>query len=457
MSNKNTITQSGSHDSNSYDFSDDITFRSEYDSKSDSAEEKDEQHTISTIMNTVKTYISKESLLSDINLIVEVVEIRDYRNMIFLKIKDDTASISAIIYKTKYNTSLKSGEKIKIECYLGLYNGILQLNITSYEKIGTGDHNIKLKKLKNKLTSLGYFDNKPVLENDYANIGIISSINAAGMKDFLYTLNQRCSNKKIYIYPSSVQGKDASNEIIHSIKIANDHNKVNIIALIRGGGAKEDLECFNSEKLAIAIHNSKIPIVTGIGHQIDTTIADMVCAKSFITPTAVAQNITREETKSKQLLEELIMSINNKILWYFNNFYEYIVYCESKLLKYSDDFVTEQEGNLKTHKNNSKITKQKIVSLLNNEFDYINHVESQLLLLISVHDIDKIIDQYKNNLNTNINKYEQSLKIYENDTKLLAKPRIFDKSKKEVALLKDMVEGQEYKIHFIDGTYNLKF
>ncbi len=106
--------------------------------------------------------------------------------------------------------------------------------------------------------------------------------------------------------------------------MANRHNKVKVIALIRGGGAKEDLECFNSEKLAIEIHNSKIPIVTGIGHQIDKTIADMVSAQSFITPTAVAQNITNSSILSYSTCDQQINAIQNKINSSLNKIANYI-------------------------------------------------------------------------------------------------------------------------------------
>jgi exodeoxyribonuclease VII large subunit len=283
-------------------------------------------------------------------------------------------------------------------------------------------------------------------------------LNAAGAKDFLHTINQRCLNKKLFIYPSAVQGKDAANELIQAIQLANNHNIVEILVLIRGGGAKEDLECFNSESLASAIYHSKIPIITGIGHQIDTSIADLVCTKSFITPTAVAQNITAENINSKNVIDKLVLNTNKKIINYLNNYYEYIVNQENKLNKYENNLVTEVENNRINYLDKANNIKKNLISRMDNKFDYIIDSEEQLNEIFSFYyaNINNSLKLYENNLLVNIDKYGQIIKLYEEKYKILSHPRILDKSDNEIISIKKLIKGNTYKIYFADGIFNLK-
>src|SRR5271154_639928 len=173
----------------------------------DSDNESDSNNitTIKDIEQTIQTFIKKTSF-QNTKLIVEVIEMRNYNGLIFLKIGDQTGTIKAIIYKQTYKAVLKPGDKIEIGCDLYLYRSELELIIKSYKQQGTGALNAKLILLKKQLCQLGYFDNKPVLSSNYSDIGVISSLNAAGLKDFVHTINERCCGKKIYIYPSLVQG-----------------------------------------------------------------------------------------------------------------------------------------------------------------------------------------------------------------------------------------------------------
>lgn len=412
---------------------------------------------ISTIFNIIKQQIVTNKSLKKINLIAEVMEIRDYKGMAFLKIKDNTDAITAIIYKTVYKNDFVIGNKINLDCSLDLFRGQLQLVIKSYKSIGSGENNSKLIILKNKLNGLGYFDNKPALETNYTTIGVISSLNAAGMKDFFHVLLQRCCNKKLYIYPCSVQGKNAVDEIRQAIELANRHDMVEILVLIRGGGAKEDLECFNSEELANSIHGSKIPVVTGIGHQIDVSIADLVCIKSFITPTAVAQNITMENINSKSTLNKLLAEINNKIINRLDKYHQYIDYQENKLVKYQNNILDQVENDIDNHKNKINQMKKNIISCIDLKHDYICEQEKYLAELLSSHDsnITQQLSQSKNNLLQNIDLCGQTIAIYEEKCKVLTQPHILDKNGNEILSSNTLVKGQTYQICFMDGIFDL--
>lgn len=435
---------------------DNIEFLSD-DDTTNANEENNSVTTISTIFDTIKNYISDNDLLSNLHLIVEIIEIRDYNGMVFLKIKDDTSTISAVIYKFHYKNVIKSGDKMKIVANITLFRGQLQLVIQSYEKMGLGDDSTKLAALKNKLSKKGYFDKKLVLENNYNSIGVISSINAAGFKDFLDILTKRCCNKKIYIYPSTVQGKSAPKEIINAINLANRHDIAEVLVLIRGGGSKEDLECFNSEELAHSIHQSSIPMVTGIGHQIDISIADLVCTKSFITPTAVAQNITLENINSQKNLKELIDKINQKIFHCLDMHYNYLIAREKKLLGYQIIIIDDLSNNLATRKHAGLTIQKNILGLINNRHEYIHNSNIQLIELMIPYseNLTKSMTGFKNSFTAKIENIGFAIELYDSRIKIFSKPKILDSSNKEIVSVKQMITGKKYKICFADGVFNI--
>lgn len=414
--------------------------------------------TIISLFDLVKCFVLSNESLCMINLIVDVIEFKQYKGMAFLKVRDETASSTAVIYKSNYYDMLKINDKIKITASVDVYRGQIQLIIRSYQKIIIKEMD-NLTILKNKLLKLGYFDHKPILENDYTKIGIISSMNAAGLRDFLSIIMQRCHNKKLYIYPSSVQGKDAVEEICNAIELANRHNIVEILVMVRGGGSKEDLECFNSELVANAIHQSKIPIVTGIGHQIDTSIADLVCAKAYITPTAVAQNITNENINSEKILNKLIIDIKYKLVRYMNKQYDYLIYIEEKLGKYQDNIIVQIDEILL--KNQSLVTnsKRQIISYIDNRLEYLQFSEKEIenVLFNYDHHTNNKIKYCQNHYTSSRDNIGQALQIYEEQINILSKPQILDKHNNEITSVKNLIPGKKYRICFIDGSHDLKF
>ena len=123
-------------------------------------------------------------------------------------------------------------------------------------------------------------------------IGVITSPDGAALRDVLTTLNRRANKTNVVIYPTLVQGELAANQIIEAIKIANERLEVDVLLLCRGGGSIEDLWPFNEEKLAYEISNSKLPIISAVGHETDFTIADFVADLRAATPTAGAEIIS---------------------------------------------------------------------------------------------------------------------------------------------------------------------
>ena len=146
---------------------------------------------------------------------------------------------------------------------------------------------------------------KQEISHCYHTIGIITSSTGAAIHDVISVIRRRYPLQKLIIYPCLVQGNQAADQIINQIILANQRNEVELLLLVRGGGSMEDLWCFNSELLARTIHHSCLPIVTGIGHEVDFTIADYVADLRAPTPSAAAERTTQDQREVSEHLNAL--------------------------------------------------------------------------------------------------------------------------------------------------------
>ena len=231
----------------------------------------------------------------------------------YFSLKDEEGQIRCVMFRGK-NLQVgfmpQSGDQVEVSASVSMYvpRGDVQLTVHSLRKAGLGGLYEAFLKLKEKLSKAGLFDaerKRPIPTHPKA-IAIVTSTQAAALKDVLTTLARRASHIPIFIYPTLVQGADASAGIIKAIAKANqeqkDAQKAEVILLVRGGGSIEDLWAFNDEQLAHAIANSTIPIISGVGHETDFTIADFVADLRAPTPTGAAELAT---PKREQLLQEL--------------------------------------------------------------------------------------------------------------------------------------------------------
>jgi exodeoxyribonuclease VII large subunit len=170
-------------------------------------------------------------------------------------------------------------------------------------------------KLKAKLAKEGLFDDerKREIPSHPRSIGIITSLQAAALKDVLSTLSRRAPHIPIVIYSTLVQGVDAPAGIISALKVAEKENAVDVILLVRGGGSIEDLWAFNDEQLAYAIADSSIPIVSGVGHETDFTIADFVADLRAPTPTGAAELAAPRRDQMLQVLDAIMQALLQRI------------------------------------------------------------------------------------------------------------------------------------------------
>jgi exodeoxyribonuclease VII large subunit len=211
----------------------------------------------------------------------------------------------------------QSGDLVEVSAQLGMYvpRGDIQLTIQTLRRAGMGGLYEAFLKLKAKLAKEGLFDaeTKREIPTHPRSIGIITSPQAAALKDVLSTLARRAPHIPIVIYPTLVQGPDAPTGIISAIKAAEKENAVDVILLVRGGGSIEDLWAFNDEKLAYAITQSPIPIVSGVGHETDVTIADFVADLRAPTPTGAAELAAPRRDQMLQELDAIMQALLQRV------------------------------------------------------------------------------------------------------------------------------------------------
>lgn len=233
-----------------------------------------------------------------------------YSGHSYFSLKDHSAQIRAVLFKQKkrfVDHDLEEGQEVICFGRVTVYEprGDYQLIVDSVELYGQGRLQIEFEELKQKLSAKGYFDQKakkdiPVLPKK---IAVISSPTGAAFQDFLKIVRLRRAAIHIQLLPVRVQGEFAADEISRAINTINIKGNCDAIVLCRGGGSIEDLWSFNSENVADAIFSSKIPIITGIGHEIDFTIADFCADFRCPTPTAAAERLSPDNaTLSKQVI-----------------------------------------------------------------------------------------------------------------------------------------------------------
>lgn len=228
----------------------------------------------------------------------EVSEFTNYRGSghWYFTLKDDCAQIRCVMFsRDNARTSFipAVGSHVVVKGRIGLYekSGSLQCTVQYMKPMGAGQLYEQFLQLKSKLESEGLFapEHKKRIQKVPKSIGIITGLQTAALRDVLQRLGERAPYADVVVYPSPVQGLNAHSEIIRAIERANERQEVQTLLLVRGGGSIEDLWSFNEESLARAIYASVIPIVTGIGHESDVTIADLAADVRASTPTAAAE------------------------------------------------------------------------------------------------------------------------------------------------------------------------
>ncbi|ADO77046.1 exodeoxyribonuclease VII large subunit [Halanaerobium praevalens] len=288
--------------------------------------EKDKKiYSVAEITKYLKNLIKEDPFLNDFWLSGEISNFYHHSSgHMYLTLKDKNSQLKTVMFKgdnSKLDFEPEDGMQVEAKGNLDIYSqrGEYQFYARQMKKAGKGKLYEKYQKLKSELEKEGLFavskkQEIPFLANK---IGIVTSPTGAAVRDILSVMKRRSSNFSVLIVPAHVQGKLAQAEISAGIRYLNSRNDIDLIIVSRGGGSIEDLWPFNEEKVARAIYNSKLPVISGVGHETDFTIADFVADLRAPTPSAAAELATanREEvlTRLDNLTKRLLNSSLTKI------------------------------------------------------------------------------------------------------------------------------------------------
>jgi exodeoxyribonuclease VII large subunit len=231
---------------------------------------------------------------------------------LYFTLKDDTAQIRAAFFRGRQRGMTcqpKDGMKVRVYGQVSVYerSGQYQVLVSQLEDAGQGDLQAAFEALKQKLAAEGLFDpdRKKPLPMLPQRIGIVTSPTGAAIRDILQVLDRRFPNLHIQIAPVRVQGEGAAAEVARAIELFNEVNTVDVLIVGRGGGSLEDLWAFNEEIVARAIAASRLPLISAVGHEIDTSISDFVADLRAPTPSAAAELVVRPKAEFEAQLQQV--------------------------------------------------------------------------------------------------------------------------------------------------------
>ena len=280
---------------------------------------------ISSVIARIKNVLTQTMDLDGIWIQGEISNLTKHRSgHYYFSLKDKSGEMSCVMfssYVSRLNFNVEEGMRVLVSGSINVYEqrGSLQLVIRQMKQDGLGDLYLEFEKRKQDLLRAGYFDesHKKAKPDYIENIGVVTGAQAAALQDVLSTIQRRWPMMKVTLYPSLVQGSLAPKSLIQSLKEADTHNH-DALLIARGGGSFEDLFCFNDVQLVKTIYSLNTYIVSGVGHEVDTTLCDLVCDHRSVTPTAAAQWVTLDQyevmtqiLKDRELLRQNMSMILN--------------------------------------------------------------------------------------------------------------------------------------------------
>ena len=254
---------------------------------------------VTTLTKYLKMKFDKDPYLERVYLTGQVSNFRKRPTHQYFSLKDDRAVIQATIWSGIYQKlgfDLEEGMKINVIGRVQVYepSGSYSIIIEKAEPDGIGALAIQFEQLKKKLSEEGLFQErfKQAIPQFAKRIGVVTSRSGAVIQDIITTVSRRFPGVEIVLYPTKVQGEGAAEEIAWNIARANEREDIDVLIIGRGGGSIEDLWAFNEEIVVRSIFESRLPIISSVGHETDVTLADFVADKRAATPTAAAELAT---------------------------------------------------------------------------------------------------------------------------------------------------------------------
>lgn len=368
--------------------------------------------TVTALNGYIKKVIDSDFILNNANVKGELSNVKLHSSgHIYFSLKDSFGKVNCVMFKSqaqKLKITPREGMNVIIRGRVSVYEkgGAYQVYCDSMETDGEGQLYLAFQLLKEKLEKQGLFDklHKKNIPSFPSRIGIITSPTGAAVKDIVNVATRRNTKINMLIYPALVQGVNASGDIIRGLKHFNSLKDVDLIIIARGGGSIEELWAFNEEDLAREIYNSKIPIITGIGHETDYTIADFVCDLRAPTPSAAAeiavknaQELNNEIRSFRELLQRSVeykvtkeynkvsllvktLKINSPLNFIVNQ-YTHIDYLEKNLsYKFNAKILLEKQ---KLSKLNALINAHNPLNVLNKGYAVLQNNENEVISEIS--------------------------------------------------------------------------
>lgn len=268
-------------------------------------------YTISQVTAYIRQLLEESDFLQDVWLEGEISNLTVATSgHWYFTLKDSEAQIACVMWKStaaRYRNTPQNGTKIQVHGKISIYpqKGGYQLYVDMLRVAGMGDLYAEFEQLKQRLQYEGLFDNayKKPLPPVPQRIGVVTSADAAAFQDIQNVLRRRFPLAELILSPCLVQGKDAPAQIVRALQLLDAHGQTDVILLIRGGGSIEDLWAFNDEQVARAIFDAQTPIISGVGHETDFTIADFVADYRAPTPSAAAEVATPDLAQAQLALQ----------------------------------------------------------------------------------------------------------------------------------------------------------
>lgn len=269
--------------------------------------------TVGQINRYIKSVLENDFILSSLLVKGEISNFKAHSSgHYYFTLKDRAGAIACVMFRQDAQIMPfvpENGMQVIVYGRISLYekSGQYQLYAEMIEPVGIGSLQLAFEQCKEKLAKEGLFDAdfKREIPQNPSCIAVITSPTGAAIRDILQIVKRRDAGIKIAIFPTLVQGEQAANDIVRSLKLANAWKQADVIILGRGGGSMEDLWCFNEEKVARAIFASEIPVISAVGHETDVTIADFVADLRVPTPSAAAELATSSIVESRERFARL--------------------------------------------------------------------------------------------------------------------------------------------------------
>ena len=302
--------------------------------------------TVSQLTKYLKLKFDRDPYLQTVYLTGELSNFRLRSGHQYFSLKDDQAVIDAVMFRSQFSKvkfTPEEGMKLCVTGHVGLYerSGRYQIYIDTMEPDGVGSLYLAFEQLKKKLNAEGLFSRpKKAVPLFPRRIAVVTSLNGAVIRDINTTVRRRYPIAQVVLFPTVVQGEKAAADIARQIKRAGERGDFDTLIIGRGGGSIEDLWPFNEEVVARAIADCPLPVISSVGHETDTTIADLVADKRAATPTAAA------ELATPQRLDNTLMLISDFQQRLYNTMRAQIDFEKKQLAKLTGSYIFQQPTRL---------------------------------------------------------------------------------------------------------------